>query len=104
LLVLAPKPRLVTLAISPRGEDSFSLFDSPRKAKHYEIEIQIGGIAGVVAPIIGKKPPNIQIWMIGGDAPEVIREEGPTFADGPILYIEMASPSWGSSAQHSTGN
>jgi hypothetical protein len=103
MLVATPKPRLVKLAITPRGEEQFSLVDSPRKAIHYEIQIELGGIAGVVAPLIGKKPPNIQIWMVGGEAPELIREEGPIYPDGPTLSIELASPSWGNSPR-STGH
>jgi hypothetical protein len=95
LLVATPKPRLVTLAISSRGEEPFSLVDTPRKAIHYEIQIQLGGLAGVVAPIIGKQPPKIQVWMVGGDAPVVVREEGPIYPDGPMLSIELASPAWG---------
>jgi hypothetical protein len=103
MLVATPKPRLVKLAISPRGEEQFSLVDSPRKAIHYEIQIQLGGAAGVIAPLIGKQPPRIQVWMVGGDAPVVVREEGPIYPDGPMLSIELASPSWGNSP-HSTGN
>ena len=103
MLVATPKPRLVKLAITPGGQASFSLADFHREAMHYEIRIEIGGLAGVVAPIIGKQPPNIQVWMVGGEAPQVIREEGPIYAEGPMLSIEMASPSWGN-ASRSSGN
>jgi hypothetical protein len=61
MLVATPSLRLVTLSISSRGEESFSVAGIPHKANHSEIKIELGGIAGVVAPIIGKQPPNIQI-------------------------------------------
>jgi len=44
--------------------------------------------------LVGKQPPNIQAWVIGGQAPTFIREQGPTFPDGPILTIQLASPVW----------
>jgi hypothetical protein len=94
MVVVTPKPRLVKLAISPRGEEPFSLVGSPRKAIRYEIKIELGGLAGAVAPLIGKQPPNIQIWIIGGIAPAFVREEGPLYQDGPIWTIELTSPAW----------
>jgi hypothetical protein len=94
MVVATPKPRLVKLAISPRGEEAFSLAGFERKALAYEIKIELGGVAGVVAPLIGKQPPDLQIWVEGGQAPAIVREEGPVFPGGPIVSIEPASPVW----------
>ena len=94
MVVAAPKPRLVKLVISPRGEEPFSLLGSPRKAMRFEIRIELGGVAGVVAPLIGKQPPNIQIWIVEGPAPGFVKEQGPYFEGGPIWTIELASPVW----------
>ena len=60
----------------------------------YEIKFELGGIAGVVAPLIGKQPPNINIWIIGGKAPAFVREEGPFYEGGPIWNIQLTSPVW----------
>ncbi len=97
MLVATPKPRLVKLAISYRGEETFSVVGSPRKAIHYEIKIELGGVAGVVAPLIGKEPPNIQLWIIGGQAPTFVREQGPIYPEGPTMTIQLASPLWSDS-------
>ena len=94
VLVATPKPRLVKLVLSKRGEESFSVGGAPRKAIHYEIKIELGGVAGIVAPFIGKEPPNIQIWIIGGQAPGFLREQGPLYPDGPMMTIQLASPVW----------
>lgn len=94
LLVATPKPRLVKLVLSPKGEDSFTLAGFRRKAMHYEIKIELGGVAGVVAPLVGKQPPNIELWMIGGKAPMFGKQIGPMFADGPIWSIELTAPTW----------
>ena len=94
MLVATPKPRVVKLVISKSGEDNFSLGGSPGKAVHYEIKIELGGVAGVVAPMIGKAPPNIQIWTVGGQAPTFVREQGPIYPEGPMMTIQLISPVW----------
>ena len=51
LLEATPKPRLVKLAIAPAGEESFSAGGWIRVATRYSLKIEIGGVAGVVAPL-----------------------------------------------------
>ena len=94
MIVFAPKPRLAKLVISSVGEDHASVAGNTRKATHYEIKIDLGGIAGVIAPIIGKAPPNIQAWTISGGATTFAKEVGPLYAEGPMMTIQLASPSW----------
>ena len=48
----------------------------------------------MVAPLIGKAPPNIEIWVIRGLAPTFAREQGPLYAEGPMMTIQLASPVW----------
>lgn len=99
MLVMTPKPRVVKLIMSPQGEEPFSVAGSAHKAMHYEIKIQIGGLAGLVAPMVGKAPPNIQIWVVGGQAPVFVKEQGPIYAEGPVMTIELASPTWPDSSK-----
>jgi hypothetical protein len=40
---------------------------SARKATHYVLKIDIGGIAGFVAPLVGKQPPDSQVWILDGE-------------------------------------
>ena len=94
MLVATPKPRLVKLVITPQGKQPFSLAGSPRNAVDYEIKIELGGVVGMVAPLIGKQPPNIHVWIIGGQSPTFVREQGPFSPDGPIWTIELTSPIW----------
>jgi hypothetical protein len=94
MLVATPKPRVVKLEISPAGEDSFSIGGSAAKAMRYVVKVDIGGISGVIAPIIGKQPPDTHIWMVGGRAPGFLKSEGQLYEGGPIWRIEMASPIW----------
>ena len=94
MVITTPKPRLVKLVISNVGDDKCIVAGSSRKAIHYDIKIDLGGVAGVVAPIIGKAPPNIEVWTIGGDATTFARERGPLYAEGPMMTIQLASPTW----------
>jgi len=94
MLVATPEPQLVKLEISPLGEDSFTVAGSTSKAMRYVVKVDIGGISGVIAPLIGKQPPDTHVWMVVGNAPGFLKSEGPLFQDGPIWRIELASPVW----------
>jgi len=53
----------------------------------------------MVAPFVGKAPPNIDLWIVGGQAPTFLREQGPIYAEGPMMTIELASPVWPDAAK-----
>jgi len=89
-----PKPRLVKLVITSQGEDSFSFAGCTRKATHFVVKVDIGGVAGVVAPLIGKQPSDTHVWILRGEAPAFVKSEGPLYVGGPIWRIELASPVW----------
>jgi hypothetical protein len=94
MVAAAPKPRLVKLLISPEGEDSFSAGGSSHKATRYVVKVDIGGVAGMVAPLVGKQPQDTHIWILGGDAPSFAKSEGPLYGSGPIWRMELTSPDW----------
>jgi hypothetical protein len=95
MVASTPKPRLVKLVVKPEEvEDSFSVAGSPHKALHYTVKVDIGGIGGVVAPIVGKQPPDTHVWMVGGKSPGFLKSEGPLSDGGPIWKIELTSPVW----------
>jgi len=94
MIIATPKPRLVTLDMMPQAPDTFYLAGIPRKATVYEIKIELNGVGGVIAPVIGKEPPNIFIEILGGEVPAVLRETGPLFEGGAILTISMIGPTW----------
>lgn len=94
MLVSTPKPRLVKLDITPAEGDTYSVGGASSKSLKYVVKVNIGGISGVIAPIVGKQPPDTHVWMVGGKAPGFLRSEGPLADDGPIWRIELASPVW----------
>jgi len=91
-VAMTPKPRLVTLAILRQGEESFSSSSIKLKANHYVVKVKIGGVAGLLAPLLGKQPPDMQVWVLGGEAPTFVKFEGPLYQGGPIWRVELAAP------------
>lgn len=94
MVIAGPKPRLVKIVAHAEGTEPFSLVGFNRGAVHYVAKVELGGVAGVVAPIVGKQPPDSQIWIAGGEAPGFLKSETPAYAEGPMWRIELASPVW----------
>ena len=96
-----PKPRLVKLSIIPQGEETFWVAGSGVKAVRFTIKAELGGIAGVIAPLLGKQPTDINVWVAGGEAPTFVKLEGPLYLGGPVWRIQLTSPVWRQSLQKS---
>jgi hypothetical protein len=92
MVATTPKPRPVKLAILPRGEEPFSSGAIKHKAMHYVVKVEIGGVAGLLAHVLGKQPPDTHVWVLGGEAPAFVKSEGPLYEGGPIWRVELASP------------
>ncbi len=99
MVATTPKPRLVKLAISAEGEDTFVVAGSTRKATRYVVKIELGGVTGLIAPLLGKQPPDIHVWVLGGEGPAFVKSEGPLYPGGPIWRTELASPLWPNGTQ-----
>jgi len=93
-LASTPKPRLVKLVITPEGEQQFFTGDTARKATRYAVKVQIGGLSGALASLLGKKPPDTHVWILQGEAPAFVKSQGPLAHGGPIWSIELMSPNW----------
>lgn len=94
LVVATPKPRLVKVIPSVAGSQSFSVAGSPRRATHYVLRIDVGGISGWVAPLLGRQPPDSHVWILEGEAPAFVRSQAPTFMGGPVWQTDLVSPVW----------
>jgi len=94
MVAATPKPLLVKLAFSRDGEESFSVGGTKRTATRYVVKIEIGGVKGVLADLLGKKPADTHVWILGGEAPAFLKSTGPLYMGGPLWTIELTSPSW----------
>ncbi len=84
------KPRLVHFAVAPESHGTFRVSGSRQTASIFRIKTELGGIAGVVAPIIDKQPDDTLVWVLEGDAPLTIRAIGQLSEGGPVMDIQMA--------------
>jgi hypothetical protein len=84
-----PKPRHVKLAISTAGAESSPGAGSNRRVIHYVVKAEIGGLAGLLAPLVGKQPPDTHVWILEGAAPAFVKSEGPLYIGGPVWRIEV---------------
>lgn len=88
------KPRLATLAISRAGEDTYSLCGIPGTAKKFEVKVELGGLAGLFAGVMGKQAKPTTAWMAGGDVPMFIRIQTQFYAGAPLWTIQQTVPVW----------
>lgn len=93
-IAATPKPRIVKLSIKRDGRDTFHIDGSPRRADRFNLHIEIGGVAGVIAPVIGKQPSDIQIWAMDGEVPTFLKMVGALYNKGPIWTVVPTSPEW----------
>jgi hypothetical protein len=63
-----------------------------RQATHYVVKVDIGGLSGLLAPLLGKQPPDGHVWILGGDAPAFVKSEQQLYFGGPVWRIELVSP------------
>ncbi|WP_419804802.1 hypothetical protein [Terriglobus sp.] len=93
-LAATPKPRLVHLSIKEDGIDHFTSAGLRNTAERYRIHIDIGGFAGLVAPMIGKEPADAVAWVSGKQVPAFLKSENPLYLGGPTLRTELIDPVW----------
>jgi hypothetical protein len=104
MVVAAPKPQLVKLAISAEGDEWFMTGGARHKATRYVVKVEIGGVRGVVAPLVGKQPPDTRVWIFGGTSPTFVKSEGPFCEGCPIWRTELVSPVWPEIDKETTQN
>jgi hypothetical protein len=92
MVATTPKPRVVKLEIVPEGKKAIASGNIKHETVRYVVKVKIGGIAGIVAPLLGKQPPDTHVWVLTGQAPAFVKLEGPLYADGPVWRIELATP------------
>jgi hypothetical protein len=94
MVVATPKPRLVKLVITPVGKERFAIGRRRRPVVHFKIEIELGGLAGVIAPLIGKEPPDAHLWLLQSEVPTFLMSEAPLALGTPPLRMQLVGPSW----------
>ena len=90
LAAFTPKPRLLRMDLHQEGEDRVVFAGDAKQAARYLVNLEIGGVTGLVASVIGKSPPDLRYWLALGEIPAFVRFEGAMFLNGPVWRVEMA--------------
>jgi hypothetical protein len=90
-LAVTPEPQLVKLVITPADTENFSFGAHTFKTTRYVLKVDIGGVKGVMAKVIGKQPPDRYCWILAGQHPAFIKYQGQFEQGGPAWRIELAS-------------
>jgi hypothetical protein len=94
IVAFTPKPRMLRSTMRPEGEDTYLAGEAARTAARYLVTMEIGGLTGVVASVLGKDPPDLRFWVTTGPAPAFLKFEGAMFLKGPTWRIELSTPRW----------
>ncbi len=92
MVAASTSPRIVKLNFVPAQEKTIKVGLITHPAQHYVVKVKIQGVAGVIAPLVGKQPPDIHIWIVKSEAPTFIEMEGPLSQDSPVWRIEVTAP------------
>jgi hypothetical protein len=80
--------------MGPEGEERFTVGTAALTSVRHLVKLDIPGLKGAIANLIGKDPPDIRYWVSGGAAPAFLKFEGAMYLKGPIWTIEQATPQW----------
>jgi hypothetical protein len=94
MAVFLPRPRLIRMDLVSEGEEPVRAAGASLTVRRYLVKLEVGGLAGVIASLIGKDPPDSRYWFVTGEVPAFARFEGAMFLHGPVWRIEMAPIEW----------
>jgi hypothetical protein len=93
-LASMPKPKLIKVNITAQDDEKFEVASFGHQARHIVMKLELGGVSGIVAPLIGKQPDPYDFWMLDAEAPTFIKMEGQFYNGGPVWTIELSAPIW----------
>ena len=94
IVAFTPKPLLVNTTLRKEGEDRFWVGDAPRTAARFLVHLDVPGLKGVAASLMGKDPPDLRYWIATGPVPAFLKFEGEMYLKGPRWTVELAAPRW----------
>jgi hypothetical protein len=97
MMTFRPKPLVVDLALAAEGSDRYWMGRAEGSATRFVMTPHVPGVTGVFADITGKQPSPFRMWIAQGQAPVLVKFEGPLYLDGPTWHIELTGPRWSAS-------
>ena len=94
MAVFTPKPRLIKMNLISENEDVVYLGGASRIARRFLVKLEVGGLTGALASLVGKDPPDVRYWLVTGEVPAFVRFQGAVYLKGPVWRIELTTPEW----------
>lgn len=90
--MIAPtgKGRDIRLAILPAGHGTVQIAGIAMRSDVFRVKVELGGLTGAIAPMVGKQPLDVMVWVLPGEAPGLIREISQFYPGGPTVSIELS--------------
>lgn len=89
-----PKPRLIKTVLSREGEERVLVGGEAKPVTRYLVNLELTGLTGLIAPLLGKEPPDRRYWLASGEVPAFLRFEGAMFLNGPVWRLEQTTVEW----------
>ncbi|MGH7266098.1 MAG: hypothetical protein ACREMB_14825 [Candidatus Rokuibacteriota bacterium] len=94
MAAFTPKPTLIKMEMGPEGEERVSIGGQARKVTRYLVNLDVGGLTGALASLVGKEPPDLRYWLVTGEVPAFVKFRGAMFLNGPVWRLEMTTVEW----------
>jgi hypothetical protein len=94
LVAFTPKPQMLDTTLREDGEDRYFFGPQSGTATRYLVKLEVPGVKGVVADILGKSPPDNRYWFTKTATRGFLKFEGAMFLKGPTWRIELGAPRW----------
>ena len=93
VVAFTPKPRLIGLQIASAGRDSLRHGSAPLAVSHYMVRPRLGGLTKIFAKLLGKLPPDSELWIVTDEVPTFLAFRGPMY-QGPVWRLSLSAPKW----------
>ena len=86
------KPRLIRVSIKSAGEVPFTIGGTKRKAIDFVLHPELGGVTGMIAPLVGKQPPDYHIWILLAPRPRSFAKKARSTRGAPPGASNKSAP------------
>lgn len=93
IVAFTPKPLLIGLELVPINSQRVLLGRHVETAVHFRLKFKLGAALKLFATLMGKAPPDNDLWIVSDDVPAFVRFQGPLYS-GPVWRIDLTSPTW----------
>ena len=93
IVAFTPKPRLIGLEIARVGSQHVKIGKHEETAAHFRLKPKLGTFTKIFAKLLGKLPPDSDVWIVTDGLPAFVRFEGPLYA-GPVWRLNLTAPIW----------